>query len=71
MSVALEAVHLTPRETEVLRWVVDGKTVDEIAVILDISYITVNTHKLTMMRKAGVYKDTALVTWAFRHKIVE
>ena len=35
---------LTPREREVLQWSAAGKTVDDIAIILNISWYTVETH---------------------------
>jgi DNA-binding CsgD family transcriptional regulator len=71
MSVAPSSTHITPREKEILHWIAEGKTADEVSVILGISHITVNTHKQSMMRKAGVYKDTALVAWGFRQYVID
>lgn len=64
-------MNFTAREIEVVKWMADGKTSDEISIILGISHITVNSHKQTMMRKAGVYKDTALVATALRQHIID
>lgn len=43
-SVRPQAVGLSRRETEVLRWTAEGKTASEIATILDLSERTVNFH---------------------------
>ncbi|MFT3815661.1 MAG: autoinducer binding domain-containing protein [Acidovorax sp.] len=39
-----QGADLTPRETEVLKWTIDGKTAGEIAEILSITIDTVNFH---------------------------
>jgi len=70
MSVAPET-HITPRETEVIRWMAEGKTMPEIGIILGISYATVNTHIRSAKSKVGVFKDTALVAKAIRGGIIE
>jgi LuxR family transcriptional regulator, transcriptional regulator of spore coat protein len=69
MSVAPD-IHITPREAEILHWMAEGKTASEIGTILTISYITVNQHIRNAKAKFGVYKDTALVSQAFRHHII-
>jgi transcriptional regulator EpsA len=45
---------LTPREIEVLRWVHDGQTNDEIAAHLGLSMLTVKNHLRNAMRKLQV-----------------
>ena len=47
----LERVGLTPREAEVLHWVMQGKSDDLIASILKISVRTVNQHIATILKK--------------------
>lgn len=69
MNVAPD-IHITPREAEILHWLAEGKTAAEIGTILSISYITVNQHIRNAKAKFGVYKDTALVSQAFRHHII-
>ena len=69
MNVAPD-IHITPREAEILHWLAEGKTASEIGTILAISYITVNQHIRNAKAKFGVYKDTALVSQAFRHHII-
>ena len=45
---------ITPREIEVLSWVRDGKTNDEIAAILGLSMLTVKNHLRNAMKKLVV-----------------
>ncbi|AXA41666.1 response regulator transcription factor [Rhizobium johnstonii] len=62
--------NVTPRETEVIRWMAAGKTAAEIGTILGISHITVNTHIANAKARLGVFKDTALVAAALRNGII-
>ena len=47
-------VPLSPREQEVADWVAQGKTNEEIAIILGISAHTVKNHLDKIFRKLGV-----------------
>lgn len=51
---ALAELGLTPRETEILFWVAQGKTNAEIAIILDASFSTVKKHVENLLPKLGV-----------------
>jgi DNA-binding CsgD family transcriptional regulator len=52
---ALRAFHgLTPRETQILDQVVDGRPSKQIAHRLDISLLTVNAHLTSIYRKCGI-----------------
>ncbi|TLX12126.1 LuxR C-terminal-related transcriptional regulator [Rhizobium sp. MHM7A] len=64
-------IHITPREKEVLQLQCEGKTAAEMSTILSLSAHTVRTYQARIKEKAGVYKDTALVAFAFRHGWVE
>jgi DNA-binding NarL/FixJ family response regulator len=55
---------LTPREREVLQLVAGGLTSKEIAQQLGISYRTVETHRMHLMRRLNVHDVTALVRFA-------
>ena len=55
---------LTARESEVLRWVSEGKTNDEIAVILNLSMLTVKNHLRHAMQKLLVRTRGQAVTKA-------
>lgn len=59
------ALGLTPREAELLSWVVQGKTNPEIAIILAIKLTTVKKHLESIFAKLGVENRTAAVALAF------
>lgn len=56
--------RLTRRETDVLRWVAEGKTNAEIGIILDMSRRTVQKHLEHIFEKLGVETRTAAATWS-------
>lgn len=53
--------QLSPREVDVLRGLLDGRTSKEIARDLDISPKTVDVHRANVMRKMGAGTSTELV----------
>lgn len=53
--------NLSTREREIIKWVSDGKTNDEIAGILGISSFTVKNHVSRIFRKLGVTNRTEAV----------
>ena len=57
---------LTPRETEVLQLVSEGKTSKEIASLMHISAKTVDTHRRQMMAKLNVSSIAQLTKYAIR-----
>lgn len=61
---------LTPREADVLKQIVDGKSNKEIAGELDISEATVKTHINSLLSKLGVTDRTQAATAAIRRGIV-
>jgi DNA-binding NarL/FixJ family response regulator len=63
--------RLTPREREIVQLLSEGKTNKEIAVLLDISTRTVETHRANVMHKLGMESLSDLVRYAIRNKIVE
>jgi DNA-binding NarL/FixJ family response regulator len=62
--------NLTPRQREVLRLIVDGRRMKEIAAILKLSTRTVETHKYEMMETLGVQSTAELVRYAITHHLV-
>jgi len=58
------ALDMTPREAELLSWVVQGKTNPEIAIILAIKLTTVKKHLESIFAKLGVENRTAAVALA-------
>ncbi|SDU93865.1 autoinducer binding domain-containing protein [Pseudomonas mucidolens] len=63
-------VRLTPKELEVLRWTAEGKTAEEVAIILSLSRRTVGFHIHSIICKLGVRNKTAAVTQAVRRKLI-
>jgi DNA-binding NarL/FixJ family response regulator len=60
----LVRLGLTPREAEILSWVIQGKTNPEIGIILGIQLTTVKKHLESTFAKLGVENRTAAVTLA-------
>ncbi len=63
--------HVTAREREIIQMLSEGKSNKEVAVALNISTRTVETHRANIMRKLGLESLGDLVRYAIRHKIVE
>lgn len=58
---------LSPREEEVLQLLAEGRTSKEMALELNISVRTVDTHRKHIMEKLSVQSVAELVKWAIRH----
>lgn len=61
---------LTPRQREVLQLVAEGRTMKEVASILDISPRTAESHKYEIMKVLGVDSTAGLIQYAMRLKLV-
>jgi DNA-binding NarL/FixJ family response regulator len=61
---------LTPRELEVLRHIVAGKSNKEIAAELGLSANTVGVHRANIMDTLGIHKTAELVVYAIRNGLV-
>ena len=62
---------LTNRERGVVQLIAEGHTNKGIAIQLDISLKTVETHRAAIMRKLHLSSSAALVRYAIRNRIVE
>jgi two-component system response regulator NreC len=62
---------LTDREQEVLRFVAEGATNDEIAGALVISPSTVARHRENIMQKLELHSRSELVRYAIRKGIIK
>jgi DNA-binding NarL/FixJ family response regulator len=61
---------LTPRQRQVLQLIAEGRTMKEVASILNISPRTAESHKYEIMRVLGVQTTAGLVQYAIRLKLV-
>lgn len=62
----LAAAGLTPREAEVLAWLAEGKSNDEISILLRLKLYTVKGYVKTIFQKIGVPNRLAASLWALR-----
>ena len=62
--------HLTPREIEVVRYIADGLTNQEIAIKPFLSPVTVDTHRKNILAKLHLKNTAALVKYAAEHKLL-
>lgn len=61
---------LTRRETEVLKWISNGKTTWEISVILLVSEATIAFHVKNLMRKLGVHNRQQAIVIALKCQLI-
>ncbi|WP_337266078.1 transcriptional regulator VisN [Oryzifoliimicrobium ureilyticus] len=61
---------LTDRELECLFWIAEGKTSDEIAMILGISRNTINNYITSVMRKTATKTRSEAIAFAVRNNLV-
>ena len=61
---------LTPRQREVLQLIAEGKTLKEIALLLNLSVKTVETHRTLMMNRLEIHDTPGLVRYAMRRGMV-
>ena len=65
-----DASPLTPRQREVLQLIAEGRTMKEVASILNISPRTAESHKYEIMQTLGMDTTAALVQYAVRLRLV-
>jgi two-component system response regulator NreC len=61
---------LSDREREILKLIVEGHTIREIAEMLVVSHKTVEWHKASMMKKLNLHSRTDLIKYAIRKTII-
>jgi DNA-binding NarL/FixJ family response regulator len=62
---------LTTRERQVVQLLAEGKSTKEIAVALEISIKTAETHRANIMRKLDLHSLADIVRYAIRNKMIE
>jgi DNA-binding NarL/FixJ family response regulator len=65
-----DGTALTPRQREVLQLIAEGRTMKEVASILNISPRTAESHKYEMMQVLGVRTTAELIQYAMRLKLI-
>jgi DNA-binding NarL/FixJ family response regulator len=63
--------RLTRREREVVQLLAEGKTSKEVAVMLNMSVKTAETHRSNVMRKLDIHSVSQLVLYAVRNNIIQ
>ena len=63
--------NLSNREFEVLRMLVEGISVTEIALRLKLSVKTVSSHKANLMQKMGLPNQSELIRYALKHGLID
>ena len=62
--------RLSPREREVLKLVLDGKTSREIAALLGVRPASVHSYRSRIMAKLEIHNVVGLVRLAIRHGLI-
>jgi len=70
-SVDFSGDLLTSREREVIQLLAEGRTSKEVAVTLNLSVKTAETHRTNLMRKLGLHSVADLTRYAVRNGIVQ
>lgn len=65
-----EPVELTPRQREVLQLLAEGRSMKEVATVLNLAPRTVAFHKYEMMKQLGITSTAELIQYAVRQHIV-
>jgi DNA-binding NarL/FixJ family response regulator len=65
-----DTVRLSPRELEVLQLIVNGKSNNDIAVLLKLSANTVAVHRANIMQALNIHNTAELVVYAIRNGLV-
>ena len=63
--------RLTPRERQVVQLLAEGRTSKEVAVALNLSVKTAETHRTNIMRKLDLHSVADLTLYALRHGIAQ
>jgi DNA-binding NarL/FixJ family response regulator len=66
-----EQERLTPRERQIVKLVAEGNSNKRIAIVLNVSIKTVETHRSAAMRKIGASSSADLALYAARNELVQ
>ena len=62
--------ELTPRQREILQMLAEGRSMKEIAYVLQITHRTVRFHKARIMEELGITTNSELVKYAMKQGII-
>jgi DNA-binding NarL/FixJ family response regulator len=65
-----QPVGLTPRQREVLQLLAEGRSMKEVATVLNLAPRTIAFHKYEMMKQLGITSTAELIQYAVRQHIV-
>jgi len=68
---SLDKDTLTPRESQVIKLLAEGKSTRDVASLLQLSVKTAETHRSNIMSKLGLHSVSELVLYAVRNNIVQ
>ena len=63
--------RLSERENEIFKFIVQGKTSNEIANVLFISKKTVDTHRRNILHKLGLRSSIEIIIYAYKNNLTE
>ena len=71
LSPVFKTAHdaLSAREFEVLRMLGEGKTVSEIAAVLNLNVKTVSTYRTRVLEKLGLHNTAGIIRYAMQHRL--
>jgi len=61
---------LTPREREILQLLIEGRSNKDIAVLLNLSLYTIETHRRNLQNKLNIHSFPELILYAIRKGII-
>jgi DNA-binding NarL/FixJ family response regulator len=70
-KIGCDGMHVTERETEIIKAIAEGLSNKLIADKLNLSTHTVNTHRKNIMQKLGVNNTAGVVMFAVKNNLLE
>jgi len=67
---AQKSANLTPKETEVLQLIAEGKSSKEIASVLNVGVRTIETHRHQILKKLNLSGIAEITKYAIRHGLI-
>jgi DNA-binding NarL/FixJ family response regulator len=65
------AGRLTLRQREIIQLLAEGRSTKEVALLLNVSVKTAETHRANIMRRLNCHSASQLVRYALRNQMIE